>query len=78
MSARECNVNFELLQQPDDIEPVEREKRVGEPIQLVDLADPVAKYPRQLSGGIKMRTSLARSDELLVFHAHLDSGAIGL
>ena len=53
--------NIELLIELDDIEPSERTRRVDEIIQLVDLADSARKYPRQLSGGMKMRTSLARS-----------------
>ncbi len=53
--------NIELLLELDNVEPAEREKRVGETIQLVDLVDSVEKYPRQLSGGMRMRTSLARS-----------------
>lgn len=53
--------NIELLVELDDVDPVERTRRVGEIIQLVDLTGSEHKYPRQLSGGMKMRTSLARS-----------------
>lgn len=53
--------NIELLLELDDIEPAERARRVDEIIQLVDLSDSALKYPRQLSGGMRMRTSLARS-----------------
>ncbi len=53
--------NIELLIELDGIEQSERTRRVDEIIQLVDLVDSARKYPRQLSGGMKMRTSLARS-----------------
>lgn len=53
--------NIELLIELDGLDPVERTRRVGEIIQLVDLTGSEHKYPRQLSGGMKMRTSLARS-----------------
>lgn len=53
--------NIELLLELDDIEPAERARRINEIIQLVDLGDSSQKYPRQLSGGMRMRTSLARS-----------------
>ncbi len=58
---RNVHDNIELLIELDDIDPVERKRRVGEIIQLVDLVGSERKYPRQLSGGMKMRTSLARS-----------------
>ncbi|MHB1090082.1 MAG: ABC transporter ATP-binding protein [Ilumatobacteraceae bacterium] len=58
---RNVHDNIELLIELDDIDPVERTRRVGEIIQLVDLGGSEHKYPRQLSGGMKMRTSLARS-----------------
>ncbi|MEO8163224.1 MAG: ABC transporter ATP-binding protein [Ilumatobacteraceae bacterium] len=53
--------NIELLIELDDVEPGERKRRVHDIMQLVDLVDSARKYPRQLSGGMKMRTSLARS-----------------
>lgn len=53
--------NIELLLELDDVAPAERARRVDEIIQLVDLGDSAQKYPRHLSGGMKMRTSLARS-----------------
>lgn len=53
--------NIELLLELDDVEPAERARRVEEIIQIVDLGDSAQKYPRHLSGGMKMRTSLARS-----------------
>jgi len=53
--------NIELLIELDDLDPAERTRRVDEIIRLVDLVDFAQKYPRQLSGGMKMRTSLARS-----------------
>lgn len=53
--------NIELLIELDKVEPSERTRRVVDIIQLVDLVGSEHKYPRQLSGGMKMRTSLARS-----------------
>jgi len=53
--------NIGLLIELDDLDPAERRRRVDEIIRLVDLVDSAQKYPRQLSGGMKMRTSLARS-----------------
>lgn len=58
---RNVHDNIELLIELDDLDPIERKRRVGEIIQLVDLVGSEQKYPRQLSGGMKMRTSLARS-----------------
>ncbi|MEK7296180.1 MAG: ABC transporter ATP-binding protein [Actinomycetota bacterium] len=58
---RNVRDNIELLIELDNIDPAERTKRVSEIIQLVDLVGSERKYPRQLSGGMKMRTSLARS-----------------
>lgn len=39
----------------------ETEKRTNSALELVGLLDSAEKLPRQLSGGMKMRTSLARS-----------------
>lgn len=58
---RNVRDNIELLIELDDLDPAERTQRVGEIIQLVDLVGSEHKYPRQLSGGMRMRTSLARS-----------------
>lgn len=58
---RNVRGNIELLIELDQLDPTERTQRVNEVIQLVDLGDSEQKYPRQLSGGMKMRTSLARS-----------------
>lgn len=58
---RNVYANIELLLELDDIDQVERTRRVRETIQLVDLVGSEKKYPRQLSGGMKMRTSLARA-----------------
>lgn len=40
---------------------VERRRRSAEMLELVQLADARRKYPRQLSGGMKMRVSVARA-----------------
>ncbi len=40
---------------------VEVERRVGEALELVDLAAFARAYPRELSGGMQMRVSLARA-----------------
>jgi len=58
---RNVQDNIELLIELDGIDPDERMHRVGEIIRVVDLVGSEHKYPRQLSGGMKMRTSLARS-----------------
>jgi NitT/TauT family transport system ATP-binding protein len=40
---------------------VEARARIGEALERVGLADFAASYPRELSGGMKMRVSLARA-----------------
>ena len=53
--------NVELLAELEGMSAAERRARVDEAIGLVDLGGFESKYPKQLSGGMKMRASLARS-----------------
>lgn len=55
--ARNVELFAELSGAPKD----ERTSRATEAIDLVGLSEFADKYPRQLSGGMKMRASLARS-----------------
>jgi len=54
---RNVELNAELQGMPKP----ERAAKVSEAIELVNLGGHEAKYPKQLSGGMKMRCSLARS-----------------
>ena len=54
---RNVSLNLELQK----VEKSETEKRTNSALELVGLLDSAEKLPRQLSGGMKMRTSLARS-----------------
>ena len=58
---RNVQRNVELLAELEGIDKAERSRRATENIRLVGLAGAEKKYPRQLSGGMKMRASLARS-----------------
>lgn len=62
---RTVAANVALFGELRDIPADELSNRVTEAIALVGLADFADKYPWQLSGGMKMRASLARS---LVLH----------
>ncbi len=53
--------NVELMAELEGIPKLERSRRAVEAIRLVGLAGFESKYPKQLSGGMKMRASLARS-----------------
>ena len=57
--------NVELMAELAGIDKAERRKLAAEAIELVGLRGFEEKYPKQLSGGMKMRASLARS---LVMH----------
>jgi len=53
--------NIEIIAELHGIEKTERVKLAQDAINLVGLTGFEDKYPRQLSGGMKMRASLARS-----------------
>jgi len=53
--------NVELNAELHGIPKTERRRRAAETIELVNLVGHESKYPKQLSGGMKMRCSLARS-----------------
>jgi NitT/TauT family transport system ATP-binding protein len=53
--------NIELLAELQGVARAERERLVESTIDLVGLRGFEDKYPKQLSGGMKMRASLARS-----------------
>ena len=58
---RTVQKNVELLAELEGIDKEERARRGAENIALVGLDGFEKKYPKQLSGGMKMRCSLARS-----------------
>ena len=58
---RTVQKNVELLAELEGIDKAERARRAAENIALVGLDGFEKKYPKQLSGGMKMRCSLARS-----------------
>ncbi|MEP1125749.1 MAG: ABC transporter ATP-binding protein [Ilumatobacter sp.] len=53
--------NVELNAELHGVSKAERQRRAAEAIELVNLVGHENKYPKQLSGGMKMRCSLARS-----------------
>jgi NitT/TauT family transport system ATP-binding protein len=53
--------NVELLAELEGIPKTERRRRAIENIELVGLTGHEDKYPKQMSGGMRMRASLARS-----------------
>jgi NitT/TauT family transport system ATP-binding protein len=53
--------NVELFAELEGLPKSERTRRAAESIQLVGLTGVEDKYPKQLSGGMRMRASLARS-----------------
>lgn len=58
---RTVRKNIELLAELRGVSRADRAARAREAISLVGLDGFETKYPRQLSGGMKMRASLARS-----------------
>ncbi|MEY3700324.1 MAG: hypothetical protein RIT16_684 [Actinomycetota bacterium] len=58
---RTVKKNVALNLELQKIDPAEIERRTNSAIELVGLSDSANKLPRQLSGGMKMRVSLARS-----------------
>jgi len=58
---RNVQRNVELLAELEGVPKAERTRRADLAIQLVGLSGFEKKYPKQLSGGMKMRASLARS-----------------
>lgn len=58
---RNVRRNVELFAELEGVSKSERRTRVNENIELVGLMGHEEKYPKQLSGGMKMRVSLARS-----------------
>jgi NitT/TauT family transport system ATP-binding protein len=58
---RNVHRNVELMAELEGIPKAERKRRAGAAIELVGLKGFEDKYPKQLSGGMKMRASLARS-----------------
>jgi NitT/TauT family transport system ATP-binding protein len=53
--------NVELNAELQNVSKAERKERARQAIDLVGLTGNEDKFPKQLSGGMKMRTSLARS-----------------
>lgn len=53
--------NVELNAELQGMDKADRRAKAAEAIELVGLTGHETKYPKQLSGGMKMRTSLARS-----------------
>jgi NitT/TauT family transport system ATP-binding protein len=58
---RNVQRNVELLAELEGVGRAERSRRAAEAIDLVGLTGSEKKFPKQLSGGMKMRASLARS-----------------
>jgi NitT/TauT family transport system ATP-binding protein len=58
---RTARDNVELIAELHGMAKPERRQRAQEAIDLVGLTGSEKKYPKQLSGGMKMRASLARS-----------------
>ena len=58
---RTVRKNVELIAELHGIDSATMAPRVDESLELVGLKEHEVKYPKQLSGGMKMRASLARS-----------------
>lgn len=61
MPWRTVQRNVELIAELHKVDKSERALRAAEAIELVGLKGFESKFPRQLSGGMRMRASLARS-----------------
>ncbi len=61
MPWRTVRKNVELLGELENLDNSERSRRADEVLELVGLSEFSEHYPLQLSGGMKMRASLARS-----------------
>ena len=61
MAWRNVRRNVELIAELHGLDKAERAERAAAAIELVGLTGFEDKYPRQLSGGMRMRASLARS-----------------
>lgn len=61
MPWRTVRQNVELLGELEGLDRAERRRRADEVLELVGLSDFANHYPMALSGGMKMRASLARS-----------------
>lgn len=61
MPWRTVRKNVELLGELENMDQSERKRRADDVLELVGLSDFSENYPLQLSGGMKMRASLARS-----------------
>ena len=61
MDWRTVQANVELLTELQGFSPQERKRRADEAIELVGLKGFENHYPNSLSGGMKMRVSLART-----------------
>lgn len=53
--------NVELPLELSGVDRTERRRRASEAIEQVGLTDAIRRYPAQLSGGMRMRVSLARA-----------------
>lgn len=54
------NLNMYLVKHTD-LDPQEREKKIVQALEMVQLQDAIDKMPSELSGGMKKRAGLARS-----------------
>lgn len=61
MPSRTVNENIKLAMIYSDLSEAEKQKRVDELLELVELSDKKNSYPSQLSGGQKQRVAIARA-----------------
>ena len=71
------NVGMGLIKQ-GKLTPPEIEKRVAEALALVDLPDNQARYPAELSGGMRKRVGIARAIALRPKYILYDEPTTGL